>query len=423
MGPEESFDLIELLIGMSRAMDRVSPRLDGHQLRTAWVASRLGLRMELPRPELLDLVLASLLHDCGALSLKERLLLHGTEPSPLSAAHAERGHRLLRRYAPLAAAAEMVRWHHLPWDQRAEEEELHGAIPRGAQILHLADRCATLLERDQEPLGQSGDILARLREESGSRFWPEAIAALDAEGAAEGFWLTLAWEDLAALVKHEYSPSRVGMDWGSLFDLSRLVSELVDFRSRYTAMHSRSVAAAALAIARQADMAPHDCRSIAVAGYLHDVGKLVVPLELLDKPAALTPAEFAIVRSHGFWGYRILDGLPALRQVKLWGALHHERLDGLGYPFRLDGEELQGGTRILGVADIYTALTEPRPYREGMAPGVALDLLAGMAQRGVVDERVLAWLRASIEVIDEARDEARAEVRRATTELGMVPAE
>jgi HD-GYP domain-containing protein (c-di-GMP phosphodiesterase class II) len=107
-------------------------------------------------------------------------------------------------------------------------------------------------------------------------------------------------------------------------------------------------------------------RRIYRAGLLHDIGKLGVSNAILDKAGPLTDDERTAVERHPLFTWEILSRVPAFRDFAWPAALHHERIDGRGYPWRVSGSRLDMTARILGVADVYEALTADRPYRSGM---------------------------------------------------------
>ena len=116
-----------------------------------------------------------------------------------------------------------------------------------------------------------------------------------------------------------------------------------------------------------------------IAGNLHDLGKLAMPLEILEKPGKLSADERAVINSHSYYTFKILSRFRDLDSIRRWAAFHHERIDGSGYPFKLDGEDLDSGSRIVAAADVFTALKENRPYRAGMSSKDALAILKEMS--------------------------------------------
>jgi HD-GYP domain-containing protein (c-di-GMP phosphodiesterase class II) len=147
-------------------------------------------------------------------------------------------------------------------------------------------------------------------------------------------------------------------------------------KDRSTEHHTRRVAALAVQIGEELGLPDGRLRLLALGGLLHDMGKLSVPNEILNKPAALTDDEFTVIRRHPRWGRDLLAELGGFAPLVLrLVESHHERLDAGGYPNRHDASNLELEVRILTVADVYDALTADRVYRAAWPPERALDLL------------------------------------------------
>jgi HD-GYP domain-containing protein (c-di-GMP phosphodiesterase class II) len=131
-----------------------------------------------------------------------------------------------------------------------------------------------------------------------------------------------------------------------------------------------------------------------VAGNLHDLGKLAIPNSILEKPGGLNKEETAIMKSHTYYTYFVINTIGGgLKQIAEWAAYHHEKLDGSGYPFHCGADELSTGARILMVADIFTALAEDRPYRQGMTREGVGQILQQYADRSLLDGRMVHLVR------------------------------
>lgn len=156
-----------------------------------------------------------------------------------------------------------------------------------------------------------------------------------------------------------------------------------------------------------------------IAGYLHNLGKLAVPLEILEKAAKLTEDEFNIIKSHTFYTCRILETISNLDVINTWASFYHERLDGKGYPFHHKGEDLSLGSRIMAVADVLTAVTEDRPHRKGMPSDGALQVLRQMAESSVLDSYVVSTLRLYYDEVNSVRIAARAAASKEYQEFGQ----
>jgi len=158
-------------------------------------------------------------------------------------------------------------------------------------------------------------------------------------------------------------------------------------KDEYTYLHSVAVCALMLSLARQLGLDEERAREAGLAGLLHDVGKMAMPLEVLNKPGSLTDAEFAIMRSHPERGHAMLLATGSLPESALDVCLHHhEKYDGSGYPGHLAGEAISLLARMGAVCDVYDAITSNRPYKQAWNPA---ESLARMAQwTGHFDTRV-----------------------------------
>jgi len=171
---------------------------------------------------------------------------------------------------------------------------------------------------------------------------------------------------------------------GALISLARL--KTVD---DYTYMHSVAVCALMIALGRTMGMDEAQCRQAGLAGLIHDMGKAVIPLEILNKPGKLTPEEFEIVKSHPARGHELLSEARGVAEEALDVVLHHhERIDGKGYPHGLAGDAITSIARMGAVCDVYDAVTSNRPYKAGWDPAEAIAQMASW--QGHFDRTVFA---------------------------------
>ena len=167
--------------------------------------------------------------------------------------------------------------------------------------------------------------------------------------------------------------------------LAMLFARLVDAKSPWTARHSESVARLSVALGRLAGIPEADCEKLELAGLLHDLGKLRVPDEILDKKGKLDPGEWAIMERHTFETWQILRRIRSFTEIAEWASLHHETPSGRGYPFRRAGERIPLPARLVAVADVFQALAQERPYRASLDPRAILRVLQAMVRAGRLD--------------------------------------
>ena len=402
-----SIPLIDLVSCLSDAMDFIDPAIVNHHKQVAYISFCIGSEMGLSHAELRTVVLAGAIHDIGAFSLKERRntfefeLLNGQQ-------HAETGYSILKLFSPLVDVAEVVRYHHVPWKVRAGTCRNQGEIPVGSFILNLADRIAVLIDKRNELLGQAPGIIRKISEHSGSLFMPPLVDVFLSLAGKEYFWLDLINPPLKLVFTERIPDSSFGLGSESMLGFSRLFSRIIDFKSPFTATHSSGVAASAEFLAGLCNFSEGDCRLMRIAGNLHDLGKLAVPVEILDKPAYLQTHERNVIRHHAFYTYRLLQEIPALSTINEWAAFHHEHLDGTGYPFHRTEKDLPLGSQIMAVADVFTAVTENRPYRAGMPEDSALKVLNEMARDRALNTEIVSLLASRFHDINQTRLAAQA---------------
>ena len=153
------------------------------------------------------------------------------------------------------------------------------------------------------------------------------------------------------------------------------IAAAAEARDPYTAGHQRRVAALAVAIGTELGMTQHDLEGLRIAARIHDIGKLRMPSEILNKPGALRPTELALLREHAQAGSDIVRGIKFPWPVADMILQHHERMNGSGYPSGRCGDEILLGARIIAVADIIDAMSSRRPYRASRGLPAALRLI------------------------------------------------
>lgn len=166
------------------------------------------------------------------------------------------------------------------------------------------------------------------------------------------------------------------------------VARMVELRDPYTAGHERNVGELAAAIGAEMGLPEARVKGLRLAGYVHDIGKISVPAEILSKPSRLTPMEFELIKSHSQSGHDVLKGVDFPWPVAEVILQHHERLDGSGYPRQLRDGEIMLEARIMAVADVVEAMSSHRPYRPGLGVEAALEEIA-RNRNGVYDPEVV----------------------------------
>ena len=398
--------LYDLMLSLSSAMDLIAPDLFNHHQQVAYLSYYLGREMGLNAEESLNLLLAGIVHDIGSLSLKERLFMVRDEMEEINS-HAFRGAALLEKYPPFAPLAEIIRYHHLPWNHGEGEMYEGKTVPLSSHILHLADRICVLFTGSKHTLLQLPEVLDKINEDNGARFLPAASAAAMQLSVKEHIWLELNDRDPLRFMRKDAALFALEVDLHQVLQISEIFSHVIDFRSRFTATHSAGVAHTARLLGELSGMSSSECDMLLIAGYLHDLGKITIDNEILEKPGQLNAKEYRIIRAHTFYTYRLLSAVPGFESIAEWAAFHHEKLNGNGYPFHLEEKALPYGARIMAVADIFTAITEKRPYREGMAREQAVSALTTMVDNGTISREIAELLIDNYDQFLHVREESQ----------------
>ena len=323
----------------------------------------------------------------------------------------------------LLAHARVILHHHDKWEGGNPSQACRDQIPIESRIVHLADRLDVLLDPAKPFNYQKREIFEVLETRRGREFDPALIDVLHDLARSDSFWFDLEPDFLAKTVE-ACLPGRLGARAGrdapateeiearsgeivarvsvsaepslqrsSLTDilevLARVFAEVVDRRSPYTRQHSQSVGECAFILGKHLGFDELTCRELRVAGLLHDLGKLGVSETILDKKAALTEEEMCIVKRHPYLTYQLLDEVPGFDRIRDWASFHHERLDGRGYPFGLDSSSLSTEARVIAICDVFSALSDDRPYRPGLPREQVQSILVSMAESGALDREIV----------------------------------
>jgi HD-GYP domain-containing protein (c-di-GMP phosphodiesterase class II) len=402
--------LSNVILGLSSALDLVNWFLVNHHRQVTSLAVRIAAEIGMSDEDRSNLAIAAALHDIGAISFNERFSLSFDADEGVMK-HAELGYHLLSGFKPFMRAAEVVRYHHLSWDKGRGAEYGGCRVPVGSHILHLADRAAVLIRGDEMVLKRAKFIRDAIRQEANKKFVPELVDVFQRLAERESFWLD------AVHTASDFSLNgctafwNIDLDMSLLRNLSDLFRMIIDFRTPHTATHSNDVAHLSAAIARLFGFSEHEAETLHIAGNLHDLGKLAVPVEVIEKTGPLSEDETFVMRSHSFHTYRVLKKIGGLDEINIAASLHHECLDGTGYPFRSTESMIPFAARIVAVADVLAALTENRSYREAMGYGGALQVLHSMAKARKLDGQIVA-------LVDRYQDELL-DVRNAAGDEGL----
>jgi len=399
---------------MSRALDLTEGQSVGHTVRTTLIGMRIAEELDLSAFDRVALYGALLLKDSGSSGQSRIAEVVGADQDESSSGHrgifpalainafksvggdpmramgsflrrrkngdssnrlmsrAERGSSMAVRMGFSTATADGIRHIDEHWDGTGIPDGLVGhEIPLFSRIILLAQTLDAFYT-------QRGLLAAMrmARERSGQWFDPSLVRIARSFREDLDWWESLQSPDATAMaVAVEPQQHTRFVDDRGLDDVARAFAEIIDAKSSYTYQHSTNVAKYARATAFELGFEKRDVSVLNRAALLHDVGKLGVSSSILDKAGPMTDDERKEMQRHPLYTWEILQRVGAFATFARTAALHHEKLDGSGYPWGVKAEELDIPARILCVADIYEALTAHRPYRAGLSRDAALKII------------------------------------------------
>ena len=394
-------DVLGLVAACSYALDCVETELvhvtSRHAKRVAYMSVCVAEQLGICGKDLQDLAVYALLHD-NALTQYIQEELHSNltdmKEMPRIGVHCSIGEENIQGFPFHTDVKNVILYHHEnadgsgPFGKKSEE------VPLFSRIIHLCDLLDQACCRKAfttETWEWAKDILQRIR---GTMVDEECAEALE-RIFSEEYFLSLGGNFEVSLW-NKVPRQKQELDFSQIKKLAGFFAKIVDYKSPFTSTHSIGVAERAEKLSRYMGFDEETVQKMYLAGALHDIGKVAVGNEILEKPDRLTDAEFAVMKHHAAYTYNILSEIDDFEEIRDFAAFHHERLDGTGYPFGKDASELNVQERMMACIDIYQALTESRPYKKGMSHERACEILKNMADKGWLDMDIIDKIEMSM---------------------------
>lgn len=326
--------------------------------------------------ELAEYTLVGMLHDIGMIKTGYKDIVQGETSNVW--AHSVYGYLFLKYLSPVDDMAEIVLYHHLPY-------QLHSHIKSSqlkvTEYLTLADKMDVFMRMEGHDMEQDY-FVKQVNIDFSTRAMEKFNAAQEKFSFLNKLKTDEYQKELAQLFK------RVNFSEKQKKDFLEMLVYAIDFRSQQTVLHTMSTKTFALEIGRLMRLSAVDLQILYFGTLMHDIGKIVIPLSILEAPRRLTDDEMRVMRAHVVITEKILRGVFDDRIVDV-AAKHHEKLDGTGYPLGLKEEELSQLERIAAVADILSALHGKRSYKDSYAPKKVKAILREDAAAGKISGEVV----------------------------------
>lgn len=383
-------DLRDMAKLIQRTLDLVDPRLVEHGKRVALLVTGLArAHGGYTERQIQDFGMVALLHDVGAYKTEEISSMLRFETEDVWD-HSIYGYLFIRDLSPLSEYAQAILFHHLRYDWLRTMDTAHVFL---TEILSLADRVDVFLEN----VGLDKKRLAEyLGQKRGTQFSPEAIDLLWRAEASSG------------ILEGQYAPDDFPAFAGDtvlapdeVVGYLEMLIYAIDFRSQHTVTHTITTTQISLQLSRIMGFDGQGQEKVFLGALLHDIGKIGIPVEILEFAGKLSPQAMAVMRTHVMITDEILGDCidPAVKRI---AVRHHEKLDGSGYPAGLCADDLSMAERIVAVADIVSALCGTRSYKEAYPKAKALSILKAQAAQGLLDPQVVTLLSDRFDGIMEA---------------------
>ncbi|MBK5263040.1 MAG: HD domain-containing protein [Peptostreptococcaceae bacterium] len=363
-----------------------------HSKRIAYISVKIARELRLTNEEIFDLASLAIMHDNGA-SMKilyNKLL--GTTKEKMNVMESRKGHCIigennLKEFPFLTNPQNVIKYHHEKYDGSGFFGLSKDEIPLLAQIIALADTLDLVF--DLRNVSNKEIITAFVHEHRNTFFSPLLADVFLKIADHHEFWEALVDKNIDDSLKKVIPIFSHELNYNEIRTITKTFSNIIDAQSEFTQKHSSGLSEKLEKMAEFYKMDKITTLKLLIATDLHDLGKLVISSDLLDKPGELTEEEFEEIKKHPKITKSCLQDISGFEEITKWASNHHEKLDGSGYPEGLMAKDLDFNSRLIACLDIYQALREDRPYRKSMDHNKAMEILNGMVGVGELDHTIV----------------------------------
>lgn len=353
-----------------------------HNKRVSLIAVFMGENMGLNKEELFDLYAYAMLHDNGIThKVYNALSENGHDHLESSLSHCVTGERNLADFPFLVKRENIITYHHEAFDGSGYFGVSGDAIPLFSRIIALADTVEIMYRRYSD----KADIIEQVQKSKGKKFSPLIAEAFLSTAGNIAFWLALDDMFINSELCKRVPNFVITTELAEMLPIANIMSGIIDSKSPFTAVHSKGLAYKTGVMADYYHFDEDKKMKLLIAANLHDVGKLVIPNAIIDKPDKLNDAEYEIIKTHTYYTRKVFESVKGFEDVTEWASNHHEKLNGRGYPLGFDRGKLDFESQLLACMDIYQALTEDRPYRVPLTHREATEILHSMVKRDEIN--------------------------------------
>ena len=404
-------NLTDFLFSLSEALDIVEHEMTGvqsaHGKHVAFLSALMGRQKGMRDEELSDFVCCAMLHDnafteyareefssgnvVDVYELKKRAEMLNKDDYMCfisGARHSAAGERNIALIPFRTDIKNIILYHHENADGTGPFKKSADVTGIKSQIVHLADTIDVIWNIMTITEDEFSEMREKINSLSGIMFSKESVKLFNKAITYEklhDFRMKSSEEMLREIVpevERDYSDAEI-------HNIAKFFAGIVDCKSSFTRSHCIGVAQKSEVMAKYYGFPQDKATRYYLAAALHDIGKLVIQNDILEKRGKLDAAEFANVKTHAMATRELICDIAGFEDITEWASNHHEKLNGCGYPYGKTADELTFEDRLMTCLDIYQALTEPRPYKTPISHRMAMEIMYKMADDGEIDKNIV----------------------------------
>jgi len=362
-----------LIEGLSYALDVAEKSYLSHSKHVAYISSMIAKDLKLPIEQQEDLYYAALLHDIGRSN------------TYLIEEHCIIGRDILLKLPIKDIISEYVYCHHEHFNGTGPFELKGDKIPLPSQIICIADLFDKVFgDVDELNLGTINEI-KRWLNINHELFNPEILSSFHKLIEKEYILLDYFSHEFNNVLFKRIDVQGYNLDIGGVKEFAQAFSEIIDTRSKFTYEHSLGIVKLVNKITVKLGYDYEIQNKMHIAALLHDIGKLAISNDIIDKEGKLDERERYEMNKHTYYTRWILEQIEGFEDITNYAANHHEKLNGKGYPYHLHEEQIGELDRVMTICDVYQALTEDRPYRNKMPINKVWSIIDEMVNNNELD--------------------------------------
>ena len=381
----------KLIQSIAVALDIVEHELLGasthHGKRISVLCTMMAKKLGMNDDEIKAITTCALFHDNA---LTEYMLYKQDDEREINLKlHCEYGQRNIEMIPLKFDVNGLVLYHHEQADGGGPFGKKEGEFPIGAGLIAIADMIDVDHHLQRFPIENISTLQKEIEAQTGKLFIKTAADAMLAVLNPDTL-MSLRDEHIKDTAAQVLPVWQTKVEDESIMRLANLIAKIIDHKSTFTRKHSVQIANRAWLMGEYYGFDSIKQAKVYLAASLHDIGKLTTPNTILNKPDKLTDSEFNIIKAHVKVTYDILSGITGFEEICRWASNHHEKLDGNGYCFGKNADELDFISRLLACTDIYQAVSEERPYHPRRSHDDAMVIMRSMADKGLIDSKIVS---------------------------------